>query len=70
VKDGLRAYSAVAPALGLSSVERFVASLEGQLVFGKSATGDALVRMILPVACLVSRESEIIATEAEPWSSQ
>jgi C4-dicarboxylate-specific signal transduction histidine kinase len=70
VKEGLRAYSAVAPTLGLSSVERFVHSLEGQLVLGVSATGGALVRMILPVPCLVSRESETPANEAEPRSSQ
>jgi K+-sensing histidine kinase KdpD len=66
LKQGLRAYSAAAPALGLCSVERFVGGLEGQLMFAESATGGALVRMILPVDCFLPGRSQSPETGGYP----
>jgi nitrogen fixation/metabolism regulation signal transduction histidine kinase len=58
VQRGLRVYAAATPAVGLCSVERFVGSLEGRLMLGESASGGALVRMILPVDCLRPGQSQ------------
>jgi signal transduction histidine kinase len=66
LKEGLRAYAAAGSTLGLCSVERFVRSLDGRLLFAESETGGALVRMVLPVDCHVSEESRAPETGTEP----